>query len=92
VEGIDLTRAWRGEATAVEQDAVFVMNFTYRFNHCQDMLKAFMKIRNDNLWSGAYYKDWFDEERQVVRNTYGPLGDPESGPATPSGWGTIAGG
>ncbi len=36
VEGIDLSRAWRGEADAVEQNAVYMMNFTYRFSYCQD--------------------------------------------------------
>jgi arylsulfatase A-like enzyme len=132
VEGIDLSRDWRGEAYSNEQDAVYMMNFTYRFNHCQDgwewrgvrtkthsyarylngetylfdnrndpwqqnnlidtgehremaaeyesMLQASMKKRNDYLRPGSYYKDWFDDGRRVVRNAYGPLGDPESQP------------
>ena len=132
VEGIDLSRAWRGEEGAVEQHAVYMMNFTYRFDHCQDgwewrgvrtkthtyaryldgktylfdnrrdpwqqnnlidseehrqpaaeyedMLQALMKKRNDKLWSGSHYRDWFDKKRRVVRNALGPLGDPESEP------------
>ena len=132
VEGIDLSRAWLGEKNGAEQNAVYMMNFTYRFTHCQDgwewrgvrtkthtyarflngetylfdnpndpyqqnnlvdagehrelvaeyesMLQAFMKKRNDRLWPGSYYKDWFDEERRVVRNACGPLNDPESEP------------
>ena len=27
MEGIDLTRAWRGEANAVERDAIYMMNY-----------------------------------------------------------------
>jgi arylsulfatase A-like enzyme len=132
VEGLDLSRAWRGETNATEQDAVYMMNFTYRFNWCkdgwewrgvrtkthtyarfgngetylfdngsdpwqqnnladaeehrelvaeyEDTLQAFMKKRNDRLTPGSHYENWFDEERRVVRNAYGPLPDPESEP------------
>ena len=39
-----------------------------------------MKKRNDNLRPGSYYGVWFDEERLVIPNEYGPFGDPETEP------------
>ena len=132
VEGIDLSRAWLGEADAPQQDAVYMMNFTYRFLDCEDgwewrgirtpthtyarylsgetflfdnhadpwqrdnliesegyqelvmdcekRLQELMAKRNDALHPGSFYRDWLDDERRVVRNAHGPLGDPEREP------------
>ncbi len=42
--------------------------------------QAEMKKRNDDLHPGSYYANWFDDERRVIRNAQGPLGDPEGEP------------
>lgn len=130
IEGKDLSRAWLGEADAPEQDAVYMMNFAYRFLYCEDgwewrgirtkthtyaryldgkrylfendgdpwqqanlveqdhglaaecerKLQALMDERNDSLRPGSSFADWLDDQRRVVRNVYGPLGDPEAEP------------
>jgi len=36
VEGMDLSRAWCAHEDATEQDALYMMNFTYRFLNCED--------------------------------------------------------
>jgi arylsulfatase A-like enzyme len=36
VEGVNLSRAWLGEDNAPQQDAVYMMNFTYRFVDCEN--------------------------------------------------------
>jgi arylsulfatase A-like enzyme len=35
---------------------------------------------SDQLVPGSTYENWFDNYRRVVRNAYGPLGDPEAPP------------
>ena len=43
-------------------------------------LEELMDKRNDALVPCTDYSDWFDEQRRVVRNVYGPLRDPEAHP------------
>ena len=43
-------------------------------------LEALMDARNDALLPCSAYADWFDNQRRVVRNAHGPLGDPEDEP------------
>jgi len=46
----------------------------------EDQLQALMRARNDRLVPCTSYQDWFDSQRRIVRNVYGPLRDPESEP------------
>ena len=39
-----------------------------------------MARRGDGLVPCVTYHSWFDHYRRVVRNGYGPLGDPEDSP------------
>jgi arylsulfatase A-like enzyme len=43
-------------------------------------LRSFMEARGDSLAPCTDSADWFDEQRRIVRNAYGPLGDPERQP------------
>ena len=43
-------------------------------------LGQLMSTRSDQLVSGSTYENWFDDYRRIVRNAYGPLGDPEAPP------------
>lgn len=43
-------------------------------------LDTFLALRNDSFRPCQEYSDWFDSQRRVVRNMYGPLGDPEDEP------------
>ena len=43
-------------------------------------LEALLAERKDALVPCSSYRDWFDSQRRVVRNAYGPLGDPEKEP------------
>ena len=43
-------------------------------------LEELMDKRNDALIPCTDYSNWFDEQRRVVRNVYGPLRDPEAHP------------
>ena len=43
-------------------------------------LEEFMTERGDRLVPCTEFEDWFDEKRYIVRNAYGPLGDPCSEP------------
>ena len=36
----------------------------------------FMTERGDRLGPCTEFENWFDEKRYIVRNAYGPLGDP----------------
>lgn len=132
VEGYDLSNAWRGEADAFQQDALFTMNFTAAYdylvngeewrgvrtkdysyarwlngltelfdlkndpiqmknlagnpesanlqNSMEKTLQELMNNRNDKLVPCTDYASWFDEQRRVIRNVYGPLRDPEAHP------------
>ncbi|MAF12980.1 hypothetical protein CMK11_21220, partial [Candidatus Poribacteria bacterium] len=44
------------------------------------LLDAFLAERSDTLEPCTDSADWFDEQRRIVRNAYGPLGDPEQPP------------
>ena len=46
----------------------------------EQTLGALMARRRDELGPCTGYRDWFDHYRRVVRNAYGPLGDPEQPP------------
>ena len=48
-------------------------------DHAQ-RLDALMAQRGDTLSDITLCKDWFDEQRRVVRNAFGPLSHPESIP------------
>ncbi|MCC7352401.1 MAG: sulfatase [Anaerolineae bacterium] len=43
-------------------------------------LQALMSKRRDELVPCTSYRDWLDNYRRVVRNAFGPLGDPEDEP------------
>ena len=43
-------------------------------------LEELMTRRRDELVPCTSYGNWFDSYRRVVRNVYGPLGDPEDEP------------
>ncbi len=43
-------------------------------------LENLMKKRNDELVPCTSYTDWFDEQRRVVKNVYGPMSNPEDPP------------
>jgi arylsulfatase A-like enzyme len=43
-------------------------------------LNGLMEKRGDQWLAGSDYESWFDEQRRVIRNGYGPLSDPESEP------------
>ncbi len=45
-----------------------------------ERLTALMDARNDALRPATRYGDWYDEQRRIVRNAHGPLGDPEDEP------------
>jgi arylsulfatase A-like enzyme len=132
VEGHDLSAAWRGQAGAFEQDAVFTMNFTAAYDYLVEghewrgvrtkshayarwlrgdtalhdlrsdplqqrnliddpgsqelraemerQLEALMVRRRDELAPSVNYESWFDPYRRIIRNAFGPLGDPEDYP------------
>lgn len=46
----------------------------------ESQLKELMDKRSDTLTPCTDYSNWFDEQRGVVRNVYGPLRDPEVHP------------
>ena len=46
----------------------------------EDRLQELMRARNDQLVPCTSYRDWFDNQRRIVRNVYGPLRDPEAEP------------
>jgi arylsulfatase A-like enzyme len=46
----------------------------------ENTLRSLMARRNDELVPCTSYRDWFDPYRRIVRNAYGPLGDPEDEP------------
>ena len=132
VEGHDLSAAWRGEPGAFEQDALFTMNFSAKYDdfadglewrgvrtrdfayarwlsgrvelfdlrsdplemnnlaeapamkevraHLEAYLRRFQAERGDVLAPITQWRNWLDAQRRVVRNAYGPLGDPEGVP------------
>jgi hypothetical protein len=43
-------------------------------------LEALLARRGDALLPSSAYATWYDAQRRVVRNAYGPLGDPEGEP------------
>ncbi len=43
-------------------------------------LDALMRKRHDRLVPCTSYADWFDEQRRVVKNVFGPMGNPENQP------------
>ena len=55
---------------------------------CERRMNELLARRNDALHPGSFYADWFDEDRRIIRNAYGPLGDPEAEPD----WSQLAGG
>jgi hypothetical protein len=46
----------------------------------ENCLAALMAKRNDRLMKCSSYKDWFDNQRRVVRNASGALAFPEKEP------------
>lgn len=43
-------------------------------------LDALLAERHDAFMPATAYADWYDAQRRVVRNAYGPMGDPEDTP------------
>ena len=43
-------------------------------------MQELLAERGDDLRPSTSYADWYDQARRIVRNAYGPLGDPEAGP------------
>ena len=39
-----------------------------------------MALRHDTFLTNAECQDWFDEEKRIVKNALGPLGDPKAEP------------
>jgi arylsulfatase A-like enzyme len=56
-----------GQATALQSEL-------------ETTLGNLMAARQDALVPCTSYADWFDRQRRVVRNVYGPMGDPENAP------------
>ena len=46
----------------------------------EDQLQELMNTRNDQMVPCTSYRDWFDNQRRIVRNVYGPLRNPEDEP------------
>ncbi len=46
----------------------------------ESRMQELMARRGDELVSCDRYADWFDAQRRVIRNAFGPLGDPEATP------------
>ncbi len=68
VEGMDLSRAWRGEPGAAEQDAVFCMNFGNRTDYFAD----------GNEWRGVrtrrwQYTEWLDGTVELYDHRQDPM-------------------
>jgi arylsulfatase A-like enzyme len=49
-------------------------------NTLETQMRRLMERRGDRLIPCLEYASWFDSYRRVVRNGYGPLGDPEDAP------------
>ncbi len=43
-------------------------------------LKSLLDARNDSFPPASEYTGWFDQQRRIVRNAYGPLSHPEGEP------------
>ena len=46
----------------------------------EQRLDELMTQRGDELVPCSVYRDWFDNQRRVIRNAFGPMGDPEDKP------------
>jgi hypothetical protein len=46
----------------------------------EERMRELQARRGDELVSCTRWSDWFDEQRRVVHNAYGPLGEPEGEP------------
>jgi hypothetical protein len=46
----------------------------------EGLLRELQARRGDALVPCTQWSDWFDDQRRVVRNAYGPLSDPEGEP------------
>jgi arylsulfatase A-like enzyme len=68
IEGHDLSRAWRGEADAPEQDAVFMMNFSAAF----DWLETGLEWRGVRTKTETY-AEWLDGRIELFDLTTDPL-------------------
>lgn len=68
VEGVDLSRAWRGDPTAPQQDALFCMNFGSETDYFTD----------GEEWRGVrtlrwQYTEWLDGTRELYDHEDDPL-------------------
>jgi arylsulfatase A-like enzyme len=43
-------------------------------------MRELQDLRGDELVACETYRHWYDSQRRVIRNAYGPLGDPEGEP------------
>jgi len=46
----------------------------------QAKMEDLQRRRGDQLLPCTQMQDWFDSQRRVVKNAFGPLGDPEAIP------------
>ena len=45
-----------------------------------DSLRKLLVMRNDDVHPATSYSDWYDNQRQVIRNAHGALNNPEDQP------------
>ena len=49
-------------------------------NKMEQRLEDLMRLRGDQLIPCSNYSTWYDEQRRIIRNAAGELGDPEATP------------
>jgi arylsulfatase A-like enzyme len=78
--------AREGRAFDLRADPLEMDNLAGRPEHrelqraMEARLAELMARRGDELVPCASYASWLDPQRRIVRNVFGPLGDPEQGP------------
>ena len=76
----------RTELYDLAQDPLEMHNLAEDASHVElekrveGLLQALQSKRGDELVPCTQWSDWFDNQRRVVRNAYGPLSDPEGEP------------
>jgi len=76
----------RVELHDLERDPLQMTNLAGDAAHASEVrdlerrLQQFMRQRGDRLAPCTELANWYDEQRRVVRNGYGPLRHPETAP------------